>query len=725
MPILNIDDYKIPVPEPPVDTSEILFYKEKRENQKWRRQEDFPEIWYDYRKKTKTFQAVTRYDDEGILVSLDEKDSLELQRLLRRENKRRKEGVHAMINGKCIWICGDYYYNLQWCQMKDLPEKYGRFRFVQNDLLIVYNWAKVVAWIFGLIVAKCKKSGVTQIFAGAYLNEATLNEGWEMGLASKEYDHAVDVAMAYFFHAFDNLPEIMKPKVKKRNEHEIFFGNPVQDVRSTRVSKKGGAVLNSRVFAAKTKASCFDGPVMRRAWADEFPKWWEASHVSPEIAFMKQSETVKLQQKKNGLLLYTSYMPEVVDRGFLEYREIFKNSSIFKRTNDEGPTPSGLISFFMSGVDSNEDSFDEFGYCNKEKALMIINAENDSKKDRDSKLAHRKQYPRDKSDAFESGGTGTTFDNMRLAECNRELTAEIDSGVLPYKLGRVRWKNSVWEADPSKRPKGVFGPVYYDELTENDRLYPVEGKEPILKIFGELREELLNRVVLKNNRSIDNGDLAPLDDCIGAAAFDPTDYKLKKDVIQGSNNAAHGGYLDDPALDTMGISSDDLLFEYFFRHDNPDDTLEDLIKLIIFLGFYWIIEANKGWVVTKLKGEGLHNFLLLRQADGSIKPYREGDENKLINTTADSIEAYCRAINRYWAKPRAGQKDRMKSSKSPDLYFQAMQFDPNDTKRYDLVVSFGYWRLAVEAFSVYLWEKKQNGDYDGGAMRQIAEDLLD
>lgn len=722
--ILTIQDYHIPIPEPR-SKSEILFINEKKENQKWRRQEDFPDIWYDYNQKTKTFQAATLYDEDGILISLNEKDSLRLQSLLQRENYRRRYGVHAMINGKLIYIAPDYYYNLQWCQMKDLPEKYGRFRFIQNDLMIVYNWIKEIEWIYGLIVAKCKKSGVTQIFSGTYLNESTLYSGWELGAASKEYDHVVDVAMAYFFHAFDNLPFILQPRVKKRNEHEIIFGKPIEDVRSTKVRAKKDTVLNTRVFGAKTKASCFDGPVMRRAWGDEFPKWWEGSKVSPDVAFKKQSETVKIQQKKNGLLIYTSYMPEVVDRGFMEFRKIYKDSKLSKRSREDGPTQTGLIPFFMSGIDSNEDCFDEYGYCDRRKALMILNAENDSKADRESKLAHRKQYPRDENDAFESGGTSSTFNNLRLADCYREVDEAMSAGKKIYSGGVLRWKNSAWESGDVKRPEGSFCEVYFEEWTDDQRLH--ENKEDLFKFFQPLREELLNQVLRKNSKNLDNGFYCPLDDYIGVGSFDPTDYKLKSDVKVGSTNVGHSGYIEDPKLNVFGINGDDLFSEYAYRHENPDDTLEDVIKFIIFTGFYMIIEANKGWVITRLKDENLQNFLLLRDEKGNIRPYQEGDENKLVNTDANMIETYCRAINRYWAEPRPGGNkiDRMKTSPSLKVYEQAMTFDPTDTKRFDYVVSYGYWRVGIEVFTVYIYEQRKKNDYDGGVMKQIVSDLLD
>ncbi len=318
--IITIKDYNIQLPDLP-DKSEVLFVNELPRNQYWRRQE-YPSYFHDFDpRKTKAFAKETYYNSDRELIALSEQDSLVVQRLLQTENKRRMYGVYMMINGKLEWCCPDYYYNLQWCQMKDLPEKYGRYRRVQNEFLTVYHWAKFQDWITAVIEAKCKKSGVTQIMSGAFLNEATYQEGFELLLASKEFDHAKDVAMAYLFHAFDNLPMIMKPLVRKRNLHEIIFGKPVDSVNTKTATKSPGKTLNTRISAQKTKPTCFDGPVVKRGWADEFPKWWEASKVSPQKAYTKMIETVKLQQRKNGLLIFTSYLPELCRyQGFYEFR---------------------------------------------------------------------------------------------------------------------------------------------------------------------------------------------------------------------------------------------------------------------------------------------------------------------------------------------------------------------------------------------------------------------
>lgn len=720
--IITIGDYKVELPPLPSKKSDILFVDENPDNAYWRRL-PFPQIWHDYNQKTKAYEQDTVYDDEGVLISLNYEDSETLKRLLVQENKRRRHGVYMKNKDEFVWMAPGYYYGLQWGQMKDLPEKYGGFREPQNDVMTLWHMVKHKwDWAYGLVLPKCKKSGITQIMAFDFLNEGTVQQGWELGIMSKEFDHVVNVNLAYLFHAYDNMPYILQPAWSKRNLHEITFGNQVSKHGSKKSLGPRKTVLGNHIFGSKTKPTGFDGPVLRLGWIDEIPKTWEASKVSPDTLHKKVIESVRIQQKKNGALLYTSYMPEIDDRGFKEFRDICKKSKLSTLSNITGKTETGMIVYELTAVMSNELCFDKYGKCDEKKALYLINSENDTKTSNSDKQAHRRQYPRNANDMYDSGGRGTTFDNTLLAPQSHDVEESLKAGRRPYREGHLRWENSLWETEDPKnaRPIGKFCNVYFEELTEEQLM---AGEQGSIKFFHDMPDEFLNQVLKHNSRSDDDGHLCPFDSpYLLTGSFDPTDYVLKRDVAEGSMNAAHGGYLLNPALDTlMGKKVSDIpLYEYHFRHENPDQDLEMLIKIFIYLGGWHIIEANKKWIVTAVKKHLLHHFLLLKQADGSIKPYKEGDENALVNTTQNMIEAYVRALKR-WMSATGGSNYRYIMSLI--CLLQLMDFDPTDTKLYDLVVSLGYYRLGQESFSVYYYEMKKMKD-DGGAMEAAIGDLL-
>jgi hypothetical protein len=707
----------VPLPPLPKDKRDILFVDEKKENAYWRRLE-FPKIWYDFipydipkgPRATKLSQKATIYDQDGYLLSLSESDTELLQRLLAKELHRRRYGVWMKNGEEFVHLPGGYYTTLQWVQMKDLPEKYGGFRMIQCKLLTVWEFVKWHIAHLGLNVPKCKKSGVSQIIAGDYINDSTLNSGWEMRLASKEYDSVLTPNMDYFFHGFDNLPMIMKPEVQKRNEHEIIFGKP-----KNRAGSNEG-YLNTHLEATKTKPTCFDGPVIKRGWIDEMPKVFEASRISVDTLYKKTLETVRLQQKKNGALIATSYMPEVDDKGFKEWASLIMRS---RRINEEnGTTETMYINFPISAVQSNEVCFDKYGRCDEEKARRLVLVERSTKKTSSDIQAHKRTNPLDENDMFDAGGKGTAFDNVRLSLRARDLKSELESGNRPYREGHLRWKNSLWE--DGYRPKDHFCEVYFEELTPEQL---AAGEEGSILLPFDLKEEHLNQVIKLNHRAED-GYLAPLPTSLAVGAWDPTDYKLKRDVAEGSKNAAYGGWLDDPALDTYyGEKVTNVpLFEYLYRHDNPDFTEEDLYKLMIYFGMRFAIEANKGWLVTSAKLAGMHHFLLLMQSNGAIEPYKEGDENGLINTTRDMINVYCRSIAQYIAAAREGGVDWLKLIRFLRLVTQLANFEVLDPKKYDAVVAFGWWRVVVDAFALWLINNPPSGD--DGAMQAALAELL-
>jgi hypothetical protein len=710
----QIGEHQVPIPPLPKDKNEILNYHENKHNAYWRRIE-FPKIWYDFipydipggPKKTRINAPATFYNSDDELVSLSESDTTLLQNLLKQELKRRTRGVFMRNYDEIIWLAPGYYTTLQWSEMKDYKNPdtgtgHGQFRLIQNDCLTMNEWVKHHPAHIGLNLPKCKKSGITQIVSCDVLNEATLNDGM-YPMVSKEYDAVVDVNISYALYAFDSWPRIMKPEVKKRNEHEIMFGLPKNKSR-----KDDEKYLVSHLFGTKTKATCFDSYVVKRGVIDEPPKMYESSKLKWDDLYKKSLESVRLQQRKNGSLLTISYMPEIDDIGFRQYKSHFLRSKASTISDRTGTTETMYVNFAIPASKSNEMFFDRYGRCDEAKATHAILAERSTKKTKSDIQAHKRTNPIDENDMFDSGGRGTAFDNIRIGLRKREVDAVLSTGKRLWKEGHLRWEKSEWE--DGFRPKGKFCKVWFQELTEQQLL---DGEEGTIRIFHELDDSLLNQVIVKNHRG-DDGYLSPLPRTTAVGAFDPTDFKLKKDVAEGSLNGAYGGLLDDPALDTQYNKkiTDVPLFEYLWRHDDPDLTTEDLYKMMIFWGMRFIIEANKGWVVTRAKLDHMHHFLLLLQSDGSIQPYKEGDENGLINTTRDMIQVYCLAIARYIA---AGKSiDMLVHILTERLLQQFMDFDVLNPKAYDGVVSFGYWRVAVESYIQYLLNNVEEDD--GGAI---------
>lgn len=703
----KIFEHVIDIPSPSL-SDEVLNDGFYYEDAYWKRIE-YPKIWYDYNEKTKAFANDTIYDTDGKLISLSHEDSHLLLKLKKQDLHRRRYGLFMLNGDELEWIAPDYYFFLQWFQHKDLPpdeegKRFGGFRKIQNNALQLWESVKHNEEQVGLIIPKIKKCGITYLFAGAFLNEALINSNWDLMMMSKDFVVGKQSLFTFLSYGYNKLPYILKPSGGvSENQSEMKFDRPKKKSRQL----AGDNYLNSKLTLTKTKAGAFDAPVVKRGWLDELPKTWAESKVSPKEILDKSSEAVKKQQVINGKLLITSYMPEKNDRGFKEFKAICMQSLLSTIKPGNKRTESGLILMPIYAYESNESCFDKYGNCDVEKATAIRNQEFSGKTTKDAIQSFKRQYPMNWGHIFDNTGSGSTFDNLRLAIRKNELEEDDKKGIVPYKEGHLRWENSFYEE--GKRPEGQFCKVVFDELRPHEK---EKGDVGSIRIYHDLTENIQTRKLLNvpftEQITGPNGKLKPHPNNLFVSTVDPTDYKLKSDVKEASLNASHGGFVFDITLDNLAGKqlTNVLIYEYNFRHENPDRIFEDMVKIILYFGCYIIIEANKGWMVTEFKKHGLQNFLLLRQADGTIAPYNEyGDYNggnKLISTDSAMIDIYCRAIARYIAEPPKGEVDWLTHLKSIDTINQLMDFDPMDTRRFDLAVSLGYWRVAIENYSIWL-----------------------
>jgi hypothetical protein len=677
---------------------------------KWSRIK-FPNIFYDINESTVTFASITQYDSNKKLITLSVEDSITVMNLVKKDIYRRINGVHIKIKDRIEWLCPDYYFFLQWFQQKDMQTskdgtKYGNCRWIQNTILQLWNHAKHDEDIAGLALPKIKKSGITYLFVGAFLNEMLTTRNNDFLAMSKDPDTAKLSIFSFMDFAIRNLPWILRPALSVESKTEIKLSRPRDKKRQW---NKTGKYLGSLFKITKTKEAAFDGPVPFRCWIDEFPKTWKASHVSPKKIFDKSVEAVKVNQKIRGKILLTSYMPEEADQGYYEAKKICEQSLLSTIKPGNKRTESNLIIFPLYADMSNEQAFDEFGDCDPVLARKIVIQSRSEKTDTVDLIANRRQYPLTWGDMFDNTGAGSAFDNKRLVPILNRLKSLSDKGLIDYVPGYLRWSNSAHEI--GLRPIGEFSEVYFEPLTFEQI---EKGEKAPFKLFiphnSRIITEIENRAFKANKRD-QNGYLIPLDSFPGVFSIDPTDYKLKSDVKIFSHNGSYGGFIPDLRLNELEANVSDMpIFEYHYRDENPDVTMEDFIKLCIWTGFYAIIEGNKGWLYTEFKKHKLTNFLLVKQRNGAITPWQIYQEhnggNKIINTDEAMITIYMRAISRFIIPPKSEDEfDKMDNIKTYELVSQLVEFDATDTRRYDLAVAFGYWRVGIESMVMWLYNK--------------------
>ena len=95
---ITVGEHNFLLPELPKSKKDIFFYNRKKEDQFWDRSflvKDYRQIWFDFIPKstrseiyTRMFQAATLYDQDGLLISLNEEDSLYIDKIYKQEVNR-------------------------------------------------------------------------------------------------------------------------------------------------------------------------------------------------------------------------------------------------------------------------------------------------------------------------------------------------------------------------------------------------------------------------------------------------------------------------------------------------------------------------------------------------------------------------------------------------------------------------------------------------------------
>lgn len=684
---------------------EILFEGRPKKKQYWPTSEDelyraldIPPMFFDWNHNTAVLQEHTQYDpDTGELVSLSVEDTISLVAVRDRELERRLNGIYFMNNGELEFLTGNNYFFLTYYRIPavGLPG----YREFQRDVFYTIDLAIKSPDILGVFIAKAKKTGLSHIIASLFLNEASTIRDRAFGVMNKSQDEANDLNINFFWRAYEELPEILKPQYSHKNMHKIVFGAPLVKYTGTKKSvekmmdRKRNKPLDTWIFSAPTKLEVkFDGPMMYFIHLDEFPKW----KPSQKKIFGKVTETVKLQQTITGKIFITSYPPEEDTVGFEEGRDIYYGSKLSTiKADGLGRTSTGLIAHFVGALQSTHGTFDIHGKADEVEALRQNQGGRNECNTPEELQDRIRQYPRTEEEAWRSGGSGSTFDNIHLAEAEaRIITREKEGEVLTIP-GNLEWSHGVGSAVR-------FVPVTAAEIKK--------GVRASWNLYERYSVADLNKIIKDTD-----GFAMPSADTKFVAAADPTEYKARKDVQNTSGAPSNFSItvmsFPDVARDTAlrRTASNLVVCDYLDRMDDPDDDFDNMLKTIFYFGCYILIEANKQWAVTKMKKLGFHRFLLLRQKDGSILPYEEGEANMAVTSTDDVIEAYIRALRSYLRRPGQDSDDIDYCLLLPSLRIvrNLMRFNSKRTKTFDDIVTLGLCRLALLAFMVLVDDLKK------------------
>lgn len=663
----------------PIDT---LYEKLPRSEQCWRRETDFPQYFHDYNphlsaKDRCRINATRTEYKQGKLVTLSNEDTIELVRLIKRETDRMRNGIFIWNDGEKIYFPGVFYGMLQWCKMFGVTtnDGYGEHREYQRVFACARQLCIENEYLDGYYCDKIKKSGITQVVSAFLSVESIIFKQFTAAAMSKQHTTAKMANFVYYLFAYKGLPHVLRPKTEQKG-----WQNAIQKLELKHSEPEMS--MNNTFAAVPTTLNGLDGlPPTMRIHIDEPPKFPKSVNI--EKVYTKGKEQVRMQQTKIGIIEMTAYPPEEDTPAFYWCRKFYKECC---KMGPNGLPINRMLPIFIGVVESSSGTFDKFGKPNKLKALQEEQAARALCVTPYELQARKRQYPITAKESWESGGSGSVYDNIALTAREVELEDEYTFGKLNYVEGNLDWTGVRMES-----------PVEFIPLTHEEIM---AGKEGLCKIYCTMEYLathtnlcfLMPRKVKFINKER-HELLQPPDYIIHPGGVDPVDYARVSEMgVTQSKNAL-------VIKDIQG----NILLVYHSRQENPDDDIDNFCKAIIFLGAYALVEGNRKNAVTELENQGLWYFLLVRHPNGQILPYLQGMKIKHISSSTD-------VKSRYIALTMKEIKTAIHKFVNPDIIKQHKEFDPDDTQATDLAVADGLSRIAVDAMQVWLMSKKNNKD---------------
>lgn len=714
----QVGEHSVKMPSLPDNPQDIFFINDDYDNAYWDRErilkEQYEEIFFRLvPNETKLDRDETKFDDDGYAITLNEKDSAYIRFVYEREMKRRVHGVHIRNGNEITWITGDHWFVLMWCKTKRPDKKgdYFDYREYQRDFFYIINHCLISEFILGCFWSKAKKTGVTNLMWLYYLNKATMTKNINLGNMNIDTEKGAKTFRDHFLYAYNGLPLALRPehKTKKENDGTIVFGKKYNNSKSKR--NLDDDELNTTVTCVACALSAFDVDVFTDIWYDEPPKY----KGDFGAIYRSNSGGTRIQDYIVGKIWATSYTPEQSGVSFTASKNLFYDSELKTITpNSNGKTKSMLICHHIPAYQSWATSFDKYGKCNEQDAKNKIDSERESLKDRPKEYLKKvREYANNKKEAWSVADSSALFNPIRLSELEFELE-ELQRSGQTFQQGELQWENPLWEVGKKdKRPKGEFGRVRAIYLSKDAVLNGEKGK---MREYEPLQRSLQNASLLRGKDEW--GNLLPPKrfNCVGG--IDPADYRVPETDGEYSNIAMYSMIVHDELTNTQNgrVATKIINAEYFARPDNPEEWYQDIVKHIIYYGCLVIIESNNGTIATRLEDEGLGHYMLFKNDEGVLVRYRANHNKslKLIKNVksggVDTIADIILYIKNYLleANPKFGEIDYGATIKSERLLKQLKEFDPEDTKKFDLVMAFGYLLMCHENYLALLTIREDN-----------------
>lgn len=680
------DMYEVWLPPKP-KRHQILFADLRKEDQYWRRPKP-PKDWEERRAEELIHQRKEMdLVEQGFMTKIKYFDPV-LERYRRQEWMRRIYGVWFMNNGVPTYLTGLHYWFLAHCKLDHQEnDGYPLFYEPQLDRFYFRELCMQDPFCHGYIMVGPRGSAKTAEEVAAQLENMTKppHDRFAAIQSKTEDDAKTVIFQEKMVPMFNMLLDFWKPEFSHGTEpkDKFIFKRKSDRSKNARDVKHGPQYeLGNTILCYPPQNKVLDGKTLSDIINDEIGKLKPETEMDAYTRNGVNVRTVYRNKVKRGLIRATTTVEEM-EQGGDECLEIWQESDPTIRDGN-GFTLSKLYRFFISALDTQTDLADKYGRIPLDKAMIVIDNERAPFKGQPEKLTPlMRKNPKTAEEAFIKDQSKTLFDTIIISNRVSELEAMKRKGQLPGRCYTPSWVNGIVDGDvelipdDNGRVRLFFHPDAFDPT----------NKRKILNATKSYKDPHDGKVKFK-----------PVNNDLWRIGVDPI-RTVKTDDPRASQMAVHGYMYFNLDLDfgkeQKDYISDNILFEYCHRDTDPENNYEEVIMMMRWLGCSALVEQNAGEFNKHLRSRGYERFLIYRKnfskdiLDNKNTKNSKSGENP-VSTTVEVIESY---VKRIAAKvKRAG----MRINSLPLLY-QLAAFDPKKPTKYDLVVSFGYALLAVEA----------------------------
>lgn len=560
----------------------------------------------------------------------------DINAIVEREWDRRINGVWFMNNGEPTYITGLHYFYLNWWK---IDVGYPKYRITDQEYFYFLEYCIQDPESMGMFEITKRRFGKSYRL-GVFLYEYTSRaRNAKAGIQSKTDKDAGSLFQRSIIYPFKNLPTFFRPDFDKSStlKKDITFIKTPGRGKSANIDDAEGE-LNSTVDYRSSDKVSYDGEKLYRYGGDEVGK-----STTVDIYDRHQVNyycCIDDEGKIIGKMVLTTTVEEMESGGAAA--KLLWDDSDQNQKKGAKRTKSGLYRFFMPAHRTRY--FDIYGFPDEDKALNEIQEERKSLASSPRALSARiRKEPLSPNEAFRIDGDRCLFDSMKLNDRLETL-----GWMKNYRTrGNFVWLNG------ERDTKVVWEPA------DNGRFY-------VSWIPKDWEKEC--NLVVKRGSVFYPGNTSKF-----VIGVDPFDHNTTED-----SRRSKGAAFCYKKYDSMNPEyNNSFVAMYLDRPQTAHIFYEDMIKLAYYFGCQILFENQKIGLMHYFEHRGYSPFLM----------WLPGKSNPGISASAQSHQELAEESEIYI-------NSSVDMVHHPELIQDWLEFDINDTQKYDAAMAAGYALIA-------------------------------